>query len=470
MGFNLAVVGAQWGDEGKGRVMELLIPGYMSHGRFDVTARYQGGPNAGHTIYVEGVPVVLHSLPSGVLYEGLNNVMGNGVVVNPALVKAEIDGLRKVGINAKKGLHISHQSPVILPHHIALEYVRSQSEEIDTTKHGIVPCYAAHAERMGAEVTDFFNSARHAERLIKQYDDELRISNRFQEAQKTRPRLAELNMDLDPERTADRYMRLFDELGSCVEDTVYLMNSHIRRGYNILFEGAQGTLLDRDHGTYPFVTSSSTVKAGVGVGLGVDPGVIDHTIGVMKAGYMTRVGNGFMVTELGDPKSLRGEEKLRKDCQEFLALRERVMRGTASDYELGRYMRVAGGEYGATTGRPRRTGWPDLVALDYAIMFGIDSLILTKLDVTDHVPEIKVCTEYKNSEGNITCRFDSRHLESYRPVYHAQKGWMTDPSKPRNFDELPPEAKELVATIEQFRPVDMICVGPEGHQTINKAS
>ena len=461
--MNLAVIGAQWGDEGKGGVMSRLL----SKGYFKVTARYQGGPNAGHTIYVAGQPVVLHSLPSGVLNEGVVNVMGNGVVVNPSLVGKEIEDLEARGISLRERLYISNRSPVILPHHIALEYIRSKSAEIDTTKQGIGPCYAAHTDRMCPEVGNFYGPTASVQRLIKEYDGELNISERFDAGKREGRIPATLNLTLDAAKATEEYFRLFEKLGPCVTDTVYLMNGFVNQQRNIIFEGAQGTLLDRDHGTYPFVTSSSTPVGGIAVGLGIDPRHVDKVIGVAKVGYLTRVGNGCLPTELGDLKSLRGEVKLDKSSEIFVELERNVRNGAAADREIGRYMRVVGGEYGATTGRPRRTGWQDEVALNYAIMFGVDSLALTKLDVCDKVPEIKSCVAYKNTKtGETTTQFDPRHLEDYTPVYETQKGWMTDTTNARGYDDLPKNAQEIAERLGKYRPVDMICVGPEDHQTV----
>ncbi|MCL1941659.1 MAG: adenylosuccinate synthase [Synergistaceae bacterium] len=419
-----AIIGAQWGDEGKGRVIDALGD------RFDIFARYQGGANAGHTVIVDDKKFVFHLLPSGMLYHGKLCVIGNGVVLDPELLLAEMKELQEKGMDRAR-LIISRVAHVVMPYHKILdkaqEDFRGKGHRLGTTSRGIGPCYVDKYTRSGLRLEDIVN------------EDKLRS--------KLEPILEEKNMTLT--RLYNQSPIAFDEvfnmarqwgreLSPYLADTSYEISEAVGNGKNILLEGAQGTLLDIDHGTYPYVTSSSPVSAGGCLGLGIPPKSIDRVLAVVKS-YSTRVGEGPMPTE--------------------------------DDGETGKYLREKGGEYGATTGRPRRCGWMDMVALSYSMRInGTEAVILTKLDVLTGLDVIKFCTAYE-VEGSLYHNFRSEveFLSEVKPIYEDIPGWTENISECRKFEELPSAAQNYVRIIEEHCkvPVVFIGVGPQRHQSID---
>src|SRR6476660_418403 len=372
--MNIAVLGAQWGDEGKGKIVDLLTP------NFSIVARYQGGHNAGHTVYANGRKFVLRLLPSGILHEGIVCVIGNGLVVDPQALFAEIDEIGKAGINIGNRLLISDKAHLILPYHRELDLLseaRRGENKIGTTKRGSGPAYEDKIARRGVRVGDLANPSSLAEAV----EHNVAARNRL---------IAESTMD---------YRQVLAELGRAwtrmapwVTDVSLFLQRARAAGRAIMFEGAQGTLLDIDHGTYPYVTSSNATIGGVCTGLGVGPRAIDKVLGVAKA-YTTRVGEGPLPTELTG--------------------------------ELGDRLRESGQEFGAVTGRPRRCGWYDAVAVRYAVRVnGLDALALTKLDVLDGLPELQVCTSYRCRGTTLTeMPGDLAQLSACEPVYETLPGW-----------------------------------------------
>jgi adenylosuccinate synthase len=375
--MNLAIIGAQWGDEGKGKIVDLIAP------HFDIVARYQGGHNAGHTVIIrrngEDQKFVLHLIPSGITHPGKTCVIGNGVVVHPGALLTEIDELRAKGIEVNAtNLLISNRAHLILPHHIALDRAIEASRgnsAVGTTMRGIGPAYEEKMARRGIRAGDLTNSAT----LVEKLAHNAKQANRL---------LAMFGSDLiDEKQLIADGLHWSELLAPHVTDTTYFLNHAAREGKSLLLEGAQATMLDIDHGTYPFVTSSNSSVGGACTGAGIPPSAINATIGVIKA-YTTRVGGGPFPTELNDA--------------------------------LGEAIRAKGGEYGASTGRPRRTGWFDAVVARYAVMVnGLDALALTKLDVLDDLDELKICVAYKingqsNGAGPLRRRPDERRRTGLR--------------------------------------------------------
>lgn len=413
---SIVVVGAQWGDEGKGKIIDVLTE------RADVVARYQGGHNAGHTVVINNEKFILHLIPSGILHRGKICIIGNGVVVEPGSLIAEIDALRNRGIEVGENLLISKNAHVIMPYHMTIESVhesRRGSKKIGTTGRGIGPCYVDKMARTGIRIVDLYNPKVFREKLESNLEEiNFILQKRYG------------NEGFEVEAIFDQYRRYADILSIHIADTDIVINNLIDSGKNILFEGAQGTLLDVDHGTYPFVTSSSAVAGGVCTGLGVGPTKIDKVMGVVKA-YTTRVGEGPFPTEIKD--------------------------------RLGEVIRERGGEYGATTGRPRRCGWLDFMGLRHAIRInGITSIALTKLDILDSLERIKVCVAYRY-KGEIVENFpkDLLQLEEVEPVYEELEGWMKDTRGISDFDDLPDNAKRYIMRIEEALNVrvDLISTG-----------
>jgi adenylosuccinate synthase len=417
------IIGAQWGDEGKGRIVDALAD------RVDVVVRYQGGANAGHTVIVEGEKHVFHLLPSGMLYPGKICVIGNGVVVDPDQFLAEIGELRERRKD-KARLVISESSHVVMPYHKVIDEAeekrRSKGRKIGTTKRGIGPCYADKVNRIGIRVGDLLDPDLLRDKIIENLEiKNLFLTRIFNES------------PIPFEEVMEKAISWGRLMSPYIGDGAAIVNDALDRGRGVLFEGAQGTLLDVDHGTYPFVTSSSASAGGACIGTGVGPTRIDRVLGVAKA-YCTRVGEGpFPTEDLG---------------------------------EVGERLREAGGEYGATTGRPRRCGWLDMVALRYAVRVnGLGGIALTKLDVLTGLPRIKVCTAYEI--GNK--RFDilpARLPEKENMVLHYEelKGWSEDISECRRVEELPPAARDMVRFIEEKCgiPIVLIGVGSGREQTI----
>ncbi len=420
---NIVVVGAQWGDEGKGKLVDLLTE------RADIVVRYQGGNNAGHTLVVHGEKTVLHLIPSGVLHPGKTCVIGNGVVIDPAVLMGEVDKLKERGFLANDAqLRISDRAHVILPHHKVLEALRETARgknAIGTTLRGIGPAYEAKIARSGLRVADFIDPATFAKLLAQ----DLEQANRVIEAYGGKPvQVKAVLAEMNP---------VAARLAPYVTDTGVLLDQAARKHRRILFEGAQGTMLDIDHGTYPFVTSSNAGSGGACTGAGVGPTLIDGVVGISKA-YTTRVGAGPFPTELEDA--------------------------------TGESLRQKGGEFGATTGRPRRCGWLDMVVLRHAVRVnGLTTIALTKLDVLSGLPEIKVCTSYRLG-GAILDAVPARYggLAEVQPLYESLPGWNEDLTQAKTWWDLPETARAYVRRVEQLAgvPVSLVSVGPGRRQTI----
>ena len=419
---NIVVVGAQWGDEGKGKVVDILAP------HFQVVARYQGGHNAGHTVRIGERKFVLHLIPSGVLHDDCVCLIGNGVVVCPEAFNAEVQELRELGIECEGRLFISTRAHLILPYHKALDQAREArlgAQSVGTTMRGIGPAYESKAARTGVRAGDLLHLD-----LIRE-----KIKNNIADANLE---LKSLGADcLDPEATLDGFLQDALKLQPYVRDTAVFANRSVRDGRSILLEGAQGTMLDLDHGTYPFVTSSSATAGGAATGLGLPPKAITGALGIAKA-YTTRVGGGPFPTESFD--------------------------------DAGEYLRSRGNEYGASTGRPRRTGWFDAVVVRYAVMLnGLDAIALTKLDVLDQFDEIKVCTAYRYRGDVIDdVPYGANALAECEPIYETVPGWKSDTSGVTSFEDLPENARAYIARLEELvgAPMAMISTGPERNETI----
>ena len=396
---NIAVIGMEWGDEGKGKIIDFLAE------KADVVARFNGGNNAGHTIEADGKKIVLHLIPSGVMHKNKLNVVGNGLVVDPRVLLQEIKFLERNGIKiSPENLVISENAHVILPHHV--EEDKKAGGAIGTTARGIGPAYADKASRIGLKVYEFV--------------DENIFKKRF-----------------GAEEFYQEYKKYAENLRPYVNDTTSIINYAISKNKKILFEGAQGTLLDIDHGTYPFVTSSSAIAGGVCTGLGISPKKVQSVLGVCKA-YKTRVGLGPFPTEITGA--------------------------------VGEKIQKTGKEFGATTGRERRVGWFDALIGKYAVMInGIDSIALTKLDVFTTIEKLKICVAYKH-KGNIIKNFTTniKVLQNCQPIYEEFDGWWDDISKLRNYDKLPNNAKKYLRRIEELLkvPISIVSVGPKREQTI----
>ncbi len=420
---NLIVLGAQWGDEGKGKIVDLFSE------KFDFVARYQGGHNAGHTVQVGGQKFVLKLIPSGVLHPNVRVVIGNGVVLDPRALLDEIEMLEKAGANPRSRVSISNRAHVIFPFHRLVEKVseaRANRVPIGTTSRGIGPCYEDKIARRGIRVADLMNTEIFETLYELLAEDKQILAEAF-----------DIAGDINFEEIEAEYRRMAEKIRPMVCDTARLLNDAIAAGKRILFEGAQGTMLDIDHGTYPFVTSSSAAAGGACTGTGVPPTSIDGIVGVSKA-YVTRVGSGPF------PSEDRGEG--------------------------GARIREAGLEYGSVTGRPRRCGWFDVPLLRYTAMVnGFDSLIVTKLDVLDGFDEIKVCTAYKSGGQVIdTMPAESLLLDQIEPVYETLPGWPEPTCGVTSFEELPQNAKDYLAFLEQRTGVEIGCIstGPERMETI----
>jgi adenylosuccinate synthase len=418
------ILGAQWGDEGKGKIVDVLSE------KFDIVARYAGGHNAGHTVIIHGKKFVLQLIPCGVLRPGCKGVIGNGVVLDPMAFLSEVKKLRDTGLPVDGQLFVSNRAQVILPYHRMIELAAETAPgrtPIGTTRRGIGPAYEDKIHRNGLRVVDLLNSS-----LLRTH-----INNACHEKNTIAAALFG-TAPLDPKQMYEDYARAAEQIAPFVADTEYLLNKALNEGQNIMFEGAQGALLDIDHGTYPFVTSSSSTAGGAVTGTGVGPTKIDTVIGVTKA-YVTRVGEGPFPTEISD--------------------------------HTGELLRARGQEYGAVTGRPRRCGWLDIPLLRYSNSInGTEWLVVTKMDVMDECPEIPVCTGYK-IDGKITdiIPADIRGFESIVPVYTNLKGWMTKTEGITEYDKLPKLAQDYMQFVERESgaKIGMISTGPDRVQTIN---
>jgi len=426
---NVVVVGAQWGDEGKGKIVDLLT----EHAQ--VVVRFQGGNNAGHTLVVGGQKTVLHLIPSGVLHAGKSCVIGNGCVVDPTVLMKEIDALRSRGfLQDSAQLMISEHAHVICPWHKHLDALREKARgggAIGTTGRGIGPAYEDKVARRGIRVRDLLDGDRLRRRVKDRLVDALDEISRL-------ARLAKADEPLmDVEAIVSEYLVLGNRLREFVGEASLFLSEHVRKGTRMLFEGAQGTLLDVDHGTYPYVTSSNTVAGNAAVGSGLGPTAIDKVLGITKA-YTTRVGGGPFPTELTDA--------------------------------TGDRLRKVGDEFGATTGRPRRCGWLDTVVLRYsARVNGLWGLALTKMDILSGLDTLKVCTAYELDGQRITeLPGDIEEFSRVQPIYEELQGWEQTLAGARTFDDLPPAAQRYVRRIEEIVGVPVVCVsvGAERGETI----
>ena len=414
------LLGLQWGDEGKGKVVDVLTP------RYDVVARFQGGPNAGHTLEFEGKKYVLRSIPSGIFQHGQINIIGNGVVLDPILFMQEAEELRKSGIELRNILKISKKAHLIMPTHRLLDAANEKAKggaKIGTTGKGIGPTYTDKISRNGIRLGDTLSPDFKAK-----YEAARNRHVAMLKSMGENPEFSELEANW---LNAIDYIKSFD-----IIDSEFVINKLLASGKSVLCEGAQGTMLDVDFGSYPFVTSSNTITAGACAGLGVAPNKIGKVFGIFKA-YCTRVGSGPFPTELFD--------------------------------ETGKRIRDLGHEYGAVTGRERRCGWIDLVALKYAIMInGVTNLIMMKSDVLDDFDEIKACVAYEIDGTEVTDFPYSIETESLKPVYVTLPGWKTDMTKMKNESEFPENFKKYIEFLEQQlgTPISIVSIGPDREQTI----
>jgi len=419
---NVAVIGAQWGDEGKGKIVDLLCE------RFDVVARYQGGHNAGHTVKFADQHFALRLIPSGILHPDKLCILGNGMVIDPEALLDEIEKLRAMGVRIEENLKISESAHVILPYHKALDLAREESAgeaKIGTTGRGIGPAYETKVSRYGVRVADLLDPEFLREKIELACAEKNAVLQFYGKE------------SFKPEPLADAYVRYGEVLASRITNGTVLINDLIRAGKAVMFEGAQGMMLDVDHGTYPFVTSSNTVVGGVCTGLGVAPKHIHEVIGVVKA-YTTRVGGGAFPTELNDAH--------------------------------GDHLRARGNEFGTVTGRPRRTGWLDLPVVRTSVMInGIDGIALTKLDVLDDFEEIPICTGYK-VRGTTWKTFPAFAVEhgDFQPEFRTMKGWRQSTVGVTSYDKLPEQAKDYVRYVEDETgtPVTIVSTGPRREETI----
>jgi adenylosuccinate synthase len=414
------ILGLQWGDEGKGKIVDYFAPAY------DVIARFQGGPNAGHTLYFEGKKIVLHQIPSGIFRENKTNLIGNGVVLDPVILKKECDAVESFGVDYKKSLFISERTHLILPTHRALDRASESSkgnEKIGSTLKGISPAYMDKTGRNGLRVGDILDK-----NFVSKY---IKLRLKHQKL------LDNFSFNEDIASWEEEFFEALEFLKTLqIVNGEYFINDAIQKGKKVLAEGAQGSMLDVDFGTFPYVTSSSTITAGVGSGLGISPHKIKEVIGITKA-YCTRVGSGPFPTELHD--------------------------------ETGELIRKSGNEFGSTTGRPRRCGWIDLVALNFACMInGVTQLVMTKADVLDELDTLKVCDSYLVNEKEtkqIPFQMDGMKIE---PLYKEFKGWKKNITSIKSFKELPAEMGVYIKYINDTLgvPVDFISNGPGTDQII----
>lgn len=418
----VVIVGAQWGDEGKGKIIDYLA------GEADVVVRAQGGNNAGHTVVVGDKKYALHLIPSGILNPKTVNIVGNGVVFDPEGFLKEVEKIEAQGVSVEN-IKISDRAHVIFPYHKVLDALAEDSrgqEMIGTTKKGIGPCYMDKVERSGIRICDLMNREVFIDKVSKQIDKKNEIIEKIYGGEK-----------LDKQQIIDQYLVYAEKIRKYVEDTSVLVYDAIKAGKKVLFEGAQGTLLDVDLGTYPYVTSSHPISGGFTVGAGIGPNMIQEVVGVIKA-YTTRVGKGPFVTE--------------------------------QDNEIGDRIRIAGNEFGTTTGRPRRCGWFDVVMVRYAARVnGLTALSVMLLDVLTGFEEISICTGYKMGDKVIE-HFPAclETLAKCDPIYETMAGWSEDITKCTSYEELPENARKYIDRIEELIdvPVKIISVGPGRDQTI----
>ncbi|MEM7084373.1 MAG: adenylosuccinate synthase [Pseudomonadota bacterium] len=423
MGNNVLVIGTQWGDEGKGKVVDLLTD------KAEAVVRFQGGHNAGHTLVIDGQKTVLHLIPAGILRKDVDCLIGNGVVVSlPALFK-EMDGLEQSGVNVGERLRISSRCPLILPSHVALDNARERArgaKAIGTTGRGIGPAYEDKVARRAVKVSDLFHEERLAARLGEVLDYHNFILTHYFKADA-----------ISVEKTLDDYLVYAERLAPMVTDITSMLAQHIESGHSLLFEGAQGALLDIDHGTYPFVTSSSTTAGGASTGTGIGPLHLHYVLGIVKA-YTTRVGAGPFPTELAD--------------------------------EAGAHMAKVGAEFGATTGRPRRCGWFDAVTMRRSVLNNsVTGLAVTKLDVLDGLESLKICVGYTiNGEHTDTLPCEAHLLADCVPVYEEMPGWTDSTAGVTDYDLLPDAAKGYLNRLSELidTPIALVSTGPDRSHTM----
>ncbi len=409
------IIGAQWGDEGKGKIIDIFAQ------EADIIVRYQGGNNAGHTIVIDEKEFILHLIPSGILREDKVCVIGHGVVLNPEAFLRELEYLKVNGVNVSGRVYISEMTHLIMPYHLYIDSASEKEYKIGTTMRGVGPAYEDKIGRHGIRAIDLLDTDVFKEKLKRN----LKMKSHI------------LGNIFDYDQILEEYLMFGEILKEYIKDTTLFLSESLKNGKKLLFEGAQGTLLDIDYGTYPFVTSSNASVGGVCTGTGIPPNKIDKIIGITKA-YSTRVGEGPFPTELHG--------------------------------EFGEEVRKKGNEYGATTGRPRRCGWFDAVALRYsARVNGFDSLVITKLDVLSHLETIKIGVGYKY-KGQILNEFshDLNVLNGCEPVYEELPGWMQDISGVRSFDEFPQQAKDYLKRLSDLTEtkIDLVSVGAERTQTV----
>jgi adenylosuccinate synthase len=423
MGKSVVILGTQWGDEGKGKIVDLLTE------KASIVVRFQGGHNAGHTLVINGKKTVLHLLPSGILRENVCCIIGNGVVLSPEALLREIDELVEKGGSVVDKLNISSACPLILPYHVALDQARELKKghaKIGTTGRGIGPAYEDKVARRGIRLGELLNADHFARRLAEVLDYH---NFALQSYYGVDP--------IDYQQTLDQSLAMGERIRPMVGDTIDILHTARKAGKNILFEGAQGSLLDIDHGTYPFVTSSNTTAGGTATGSGYGPLYLDYVLGITKA-YTTRVGAGPFPTELFD--------------------------------EVGEQLFSKGQERGATTGRNRRCGWFDAAAVKMAIRINsVSGICLTKLDVLDGLETVKVCTGYKGVDGSsMACLTSFDQYDHLEPIYEELPGWSESTFGVKTLDELPENARAYIRFIEEKieAPVDIISTGPDREETI----
>lgn len=423
MGKNVVVIGAQWGDEGKGKVVDLLTENASA------VVRFQGGHNAGHTLVINGQKTVLHLIPSGILREGVACLIGNGVVLSPTALLTEIDRLEQQGVAVMERLRVSEACPLILPYHIALDQARENrrgNQAIGTTGRGIGPAYEDKVARRAIRLGDLLNKDRFAAKLAEVMDYHNFVLQHY------------FKVDaVDFQKVFDETLTMAERLRPLVADTTLLLGEHRQQGNNVLFEGAQGAMLDIDHGTYPYVTSSNTTAGGAATGTGLGPGYLDYVLGITKA-YTTRVGGGPFPTELFD--------------------------------KTGDYLAERGHEFGSTTGRRRRCGWFDAAVLRRsALNNSISGLCVTKLDVLDGLESIQVCVGYRCGQERLDyAPLGAEALAACEPIYEELPGWKQPTAGVRRYEELPANTLAYLRRLEELteRPIAIVSTGPDRADTI----
>ena len=423
MGKNVVILGTQWGDEGKGKIVDLLTD------QVTAVARFQGGHNAGHTLVIDGEKTVLHLIPSGILRDNVTCLIGNGVVLAPDALLKEMKELEDRGVPVKERLKLSLACPLILPYHVALDQAREVAkgkDKIGTTGRGIGPAYEDKVSRRGLRLGDLACPESFASKLKEVMEYHNFVLENFYKVE-----------PIDYQKTLEETLEMAKVLLPLAVDVTDELHTYRKNGDNILFEGAQGSLLDIDHGTYPFVTSSNTTAGGTATGSGFGPMYLDYVLGITKA-YTTRVGSGPFPTELFD------------DC--------------------GKHLAEKGHEFGATTGRPRRCGWFDAVGLRHAIQINsVSGICLTKLDVLDGLEEIKVCVGYKTNNGEVTRPpLDGAGYEDIEPVFESMPGWSESTLGAKTLEDLPENARAYIRYLEEQieAPIDIISTGPDRIETI----